>query len=83
MLTGGSSGIGLTSVKLFSSNGYIVYELSRSGKSFDRVKHITCDVTSEENVNSSIDQIIKEQGHIDILINNAGFGISGPIEFTK
>ena len=83
VLTGGSSGIGLASVKLFSSNGYIVYEFSRSGKSFDNVKHITCDVTSEENVKQSIDQIIKEQGHIDILINNAGFGISGPIEFTR
>ena len=83
VLTGGSSGIGLATVKLFSENGYTVYELSRSGKSFDNVKHITCDVTDEENVKTSIEQVIFEQGHIDVLINNAGFGISGPIESTK
>ena len=83
VLTGGSSGIGLATVKLFAANGYTVYELSRSGKSFDNITHITCDVTNEENVKSAIEQVISEQGHIDVLINNAGFGISGPIEFTK
>ena len=83
VLTGGSSGIGLATVKLFASKGYIVYELSRSGKTFDKVKHIDCDVTKEETVKSAINQVITEQGRIDVLINNAGFGISGPIEFTK
>lgn len=83
VLTGGSSGIGLATVKLFAENDFIVYELSRSGKSFDKVNHITCDITNEKNVKKAIDQVISEQGHIDVLINNAGFGISGPIEFTK
>ena len=83
VLTGGSSGIGLATVKLFASKGYKVYELSRSGESFDKVKHIYCDVTNEEIVKGAIKQVIDEQGHIDVLINNAGFGISGPIEFTK
>ena len=83
VLTGGSSGIGLATVKLFASKGYTVYELSRSGKSFDKVKHIDCDVTKEETVKSAINQVIAEQGRIDVLINNAGFGISGPIEFTE
>ena len=83
VLTGGSSGIGLATVKLFAENNYIVYELSRSGKSFDNIKHITCDVTNEENVKSAIKQVIDEQGRMDLLINNAGFGISGPIEFTS
>jgi len=83
VITGGSSGIGLATVKKFVSKGHIVYELSRSGKSFDDVKHIFCDVTQEGTVKSAIDQVIAEQGHIDVLINNAGFGISGPIEFTK
>ncbi|MDY6276179.1 MAG: SDR family oxidoreductase [Bacilli bacterium] len=83
VLTGGSSGIGLATVKLFASKGHVVYELSRSGKSFDGVKHIFCDVTNEDTVKAAIEQVISEQGHIDVLINNAGFGISGPIEFTK
>ncbi len=83
VLTGGSSGIGLSTVKFFAKNNYTVYELSRSGKSFDNVKHITCDVTDEGNVKDAIREVIQEQGHIDVLINNAGFGISGPIEFTN
>ncbi len=83
VITGGSSGIGLATVKHFASKGHVVYELSRSGKSFDSVKHIFCDVTKEETVQEAISQVIAEQGHIDVLINNAGFGISGPIEFTK
>ena len=83
VLTGGSSGIGLATVKRFASKGYIVYELSRSGKSFEGVNHIYCDVTNEDTVKAAIEQVIHEQGQIDVLINNAGFGISGPIEFTK
>lgn len=83
VITGGSSGIGLATVKRFASKGHVVYELSRSGKSFDHVKHIFCDVTQEGTVKSAIDQVITEQGHINVLINNAGFGISGPIEFTN
>ena len=83
VLTGGSSGIGLATVNLFSKSGYIVYELSRSGESHDGIKHLFCDVTKEDTVKEAIEQVIKEQGHIDVLINNAGFGISGPIEFTK
>ena len=83
VITGGSSGIGLATVKRFASKGHIVYELSRSGQSFDNIKHLFCDVTKEETVQAAIEQVISEQGHIDVLINNAGFGISGPIEFTK
>ena len=83
VITGGSSGIGLATVKRFASKGHIVYELSRSGQSFDNIKHLVCDVTKEETVQAAIEQVISEQGHIDVLINNAGFGISGPIEFTK
>ena len=83
VLTGGSSGIGLFTVKLFASKGYIVYELSRSGESFDGIRHIYCDVTKEDTVQAAVSQVIQEQGKIDVLINNAGFGISGPIEFTK
>lgn len=83
VVTGGSSGIGLSTVKKIASKGHIVYELSRSGKSFDGVTHIFCDVTKEETIQNAIQQIIDEQGHIDVLINNAGFGISGPIEFTN
>ena len=83
IVTGGSSGIGLATVERLVKRGDIVYEFSRHGSSNDGVTHITCDITTEENVKTAVQQVVDEQGRIDVLVNNAGFGISGPIEFTK
>lgn len=83
LLTGGSSGIGLATVQFFVSKGWQVIELSRSGQSFDSVIHIHCDITDDTSVYSAIEQAMKHTDHIDVVISNAGFGISGPIEFTS
>lgn len=83
LITGGSSGIGLATVQLFVSKGWQVIELSRSGQSSQSVVHIHCDVTDEASVLSAIDEAMKHTDHIDAVISNAGFGISGPIEFTS
>ena len=83
VITGGSSGIGKACAEKFSQNGWKVYELSRSGADFDGVKHITADVSKFETVENAIGQIYNEAGKIDLLINNAGFGISGAAEYTK
>jgi len=83
LITGGSSGIGKATAKLFSEKGYTVYELSRSGKTENGVIHIDCDITNEDAVITAINQVVNESGKIDVVINNAGFGISGAIEFTK
>lgn len=47
------------------------------------IRHITCDVTSTPSVCEAIDTVMREIDHIDVLICNAGFGISGAIEFTR
>ena len=82
IITGGSSGIGKAAAALFSKNGYIVYELSRSGRSDSGIRHIDCDVTDEQQVLSAVEVVQKEQGRIDLLVSNAGYGISGAVEFT-
>lgn len=46
------------------------------------VTHLQADVTDETQVNAAVAEILRREGRIDILINNAGFGISGAIEFT-
>ncbi len=83
VITGGSSGIGQSCARLFCEKGYTVYELSRSGKSEGGVHHITADITKPGEVASAFEQIFDAEGHIDLLINNAGMGISGAIEFTE
>ena len=82
IITGGSSGIGKTTADVFAANGYQVYELSRNGKSRGGVVHITCDITQEDRVKEVFKEIYHQEKRMDILINNAGFGISGAVEFT-
>lgn len=81
-LTGGSSGIGLETAKALSRAGCCVYEMSRRPFSSETVHHLTGDVTSPEQITTAVQQIIAREGRINILINNAGFGISGAAEFT-
>ena len=83
VITGGSSGIGLETAKQLAASGCRVFELSRRDVSFDFMRHISVDVTDEAAVRGVIDNIARECGRIDILINNAGFGISGAFEFTE
>ena len=83
LLTGGSSGIGLTTVQLFAQKGWRVFELSRSGKTTAAITHIDCDVTDDTSVQHAVDQVMHLTDHLDVVISNAGFGISGPIEFTS
>jgi len=83
LITGGSSGIGKATVDLFSDHGWLVYELSRHGVSHDNVHHIDCDVTHAISVHSAVAQVFQEASHIDVVISNAGYGISGAIEFAK
>lgn len=81
-VTGGSSGIGRAIALQFAAKGCTVYELSRSGKDREGVTHITADVTDEASLAAAFERIAGEHGCIDILVNCAGFGISGAIEFT-
>ena len=83
IITGGSSGIGKAAAELFAKKGFVVYELSRSGKTTDGICHLNCDVTDEEQVKNAVNHVVEEEGRVDVLISNAGYGISGAIEFTR
>ena len=82
VVTGASGGIGKGVASLLSGYGYTVYDLSRSGKDGDGIRHITCDMSSAPDVSEAMSRIAEEAGHIDLLINNAGMGVSGAAEFT-
>ena len=82
IITGGSSGIGLCTAAALRDRGCKVYELSRRDSEVAGITHIKCDVTDEAQIAAAVGQVMTENGRIDILLNNAGFGISGAVEFT-
>jgi NAD(P)-dependent dehydrogenase (short-subunit alcohol dehydrogenase family) len=85
LVTGGSSGIGKTICLHLQSKGYTVYGTSRNPNNIAKVlpfKLIALDVTQQESANNAIATIVDAEGRIDVLVNNAGVGITGPIEET-
>jgi NAD(P)-dependent dehydrogenase (short-subunit alcohol dehydrogenase family) len=78
LVTGASSGIGKATAERLAKAGYKVYGTSRrvapaNGQSFEM---LTLDVTSEESVTAAVSEVIRREGRIDLLVNNAGFGVA-------
>ncbi len=84
LITGASSGIGKSIAEFLTEKGMIVYGTSRNpAKNADeKFKFLKLDVAKPESIESAVAQLIKNEGKIDIVINNAGMGITGPIEET-
>ena len=82
LITGGSSGIGKSIGEFLSEKGYVVYGTSRNPEKYPESKFtiLPLDVKDETTIKESIKAVIKNEGTLDVLINNAGAGITGPIE---
>ena len=80
LVTGASSGIGLACANALQAKGHTVYGSARDLKRLSGVafKPIELDVTSDTSVKATVDQIIKAEGKLDVLVNNAGNGVTGP-----
>jgi short-subunit dehydrogenase len=87
LITGASSGFGLATATLLQENGYRVFGTSRNpSKATSPVKFemLALDVNSDDSVNACVKSLLeKSGGKIDVLVNNAGFALSGGIEETK
>lgn len=82
-ITGISSGFGLETAKLLSQEGHVVYgTVRREVEPLSRVHYIQLDVRNREAIKKAVDEIVAKEGRIDVLVNNAGMGIGGPLEFA-
>ena len=82
VVTGASSGIGLATAKALQAAGYRAFGTSRkpAPAAGSEVQMLTCDVTDDASVADMIETVFSVAGRIDLLVNNAGFGISGAAE---
>lgn len=78
LVTGASSGIGHATAERLTIAGYTVYGTSRRGapSSQQNFAMLPLDVTSDESVEAAVSEITRLEGRIDLLVNNAGFGVA-------
>ena len=91
LVTGSSSGIGFETSLALARNGFHTFATMRDLGKDEKIKQIIekedlsieileLDVDSEESVNSAINMVMEKKGQIDVLINNAGYGMWGTVE---
>jgi NAD(P)-dependent dehydrogenase (short-subunit alcohol dehydrogenase family) len=91
VVTGSSSGIGFETSLVLAKNGFVTYATMRNlGKSNKIIELkqkkklplevLKLDVTDDKSIEEAIEKIANEQGTIDVLVNNAGYGLLGPLE---
>ncbi len=82
VITGGTSGIGEACVEYFKNKGDNVIVLARKNPN-NLPNFYACDVSNEEQVMQTFNEIGAKYTYIDVLINNAGFGLSGATELVN
>ncbi|MBC8769497.1 SDR family oxidoreductase [Arenibacter sp. BSSL-BM3] len=85
LVTGGSSGIGKSIGIFLKSKGFKVYGTTRNVANYPNFTDfdlLELDVRNPESIQTAISELIAKEGRVDVLVNNAGIGITGPIEET-
>ena len=91
LVTGSSSGIGFETSLALARNGYHTFATMRNLGKDEKIKEVIekedlnieileLDVDSEESVNRAIKTVSEKKGRIDVLVNNAGYGMWGTVE---
>lgn len=85
IITGASSGMGKSSAFNLHEKGYKVYGMARRTEKMNDLKEkgmevVALDLTKDESIVAAVNTVIKKEGRIDVLINNAGYGSYGSVE---
>jgi NAD(P)-dependent dehydrogenase (short-subunit alcohol dehydrogenase family) len=83
LITGASSGMGKLSASYLAQNGYIVYAGTRDQNPTSSVENLTniyLDVTKTQSIKSAVALVMENEGKIDVLVNNAGYGLLATVE---
>jgi short-subunit dehydrogenase len=85
LVTGASSGIGEATARQLAQAGFTVYAVARRVERMQPLTHvgirpIAMDVTDDASMQAAVTAILEEQGRIDVLVNNAGYGSYGAVE---
>ena len=87
LITGASKGLGFALAKEFADQGYRVFGTTRSSEKVDdslalskNITFIEVDLLAAESITAGVAQVLSEVGHVDTLINNAGYGLFGAVE---
>ncbi len=82
LITGGSSGIGKSTGEYLTQKGFKVYGTSRNPENYPNSEFpiLALDLKSMDTIKQTINNVIEKEGQLDVLINNAGAGITGPVE---
>lgn len=83
LITGASSGLGKATASHLANLGYVVYGTCRNPNQYEtppNYKLISLDLNKPTSIQNAVEELLGEEGRIDVLINNAGSGIIGPME---
>lgn len=85
LITGASSGIGQATARLLAEHGFTVFGTARKPQAatINGVTMIPLDVCSDDSVRACVEQVTQQAGGLDMLVNNAGYAVTGAAEETS